>query len=135
VPMVDGGLRVTPSLRLPDHPAVYAVGDAVWMDDGTGTRIPATASLAQQHGRFLARALAADFASAPLPAFQYVPRGQIIKLGDGNAIAQIGGGPYAPRFAGPAAFALRGGFDLLEVPGLAQKRGTLRDLLHRLTDR
>lgn len=131
VPLTEGVLRVAPTLQLPGHPDVYVAGDCVRAEDARGTRLPATASLAQQHGRFLARALAADLAGAPIPAFPYVPRGQIIKLGDGNAIAQLGGGPHAPRFTGRAAHALRSGFDLLEVPGLAQKRGALRDFLRR----
>jgi len=127
--LTDGALRVTESLQLPDFRAVYVAGDCVWMDDGAGKRLAATASLAQQHGRFLARALAADLAGTPLPAFRYAPRGQIIKLGDGDAIAQVGGGPHAPHFTGRAAHALRGGLDLFEVPGVAQKRGALRDFL------
>ncbi len=132
VPLTDGALRVTASLQLPGHAGVYVAGDSVWMNDGTGVRLPATASLAQQHGRFLARALAADLAGTLLPEFSHTPRGSIIRLGDGNAIAQLGSGPHSPRFSGPVAFALRGGFDLLEVPGVAQKRGTLRDLLRRM---
>ncbi len=129
LPLTDGALRVTQSLQLPGFPAVYAAGDCVWMDNGEGERHPATASLAQQQGRFLAHALAADFAEAPLPVFHDAPRGQIIKLGDGDAVAQLGGGPHAPHFTGRAAHALRGGLDLLEVPGFAQKRGALRDFL------
>ena len=132
VPLVDGALRVTTHLQLPGFPAVYAAGDCVWMDDGQGRRHPATASVAQQQGRFVARALAADLAGEPLPAFHYAPRGQIIKLGDGDAIAQVGGGPHAPHFTGRAAHALRSGLDLVEVPGIAQKRGALRDFLQRL---
>jgi NADH dehydrogenase len=132
LPLVDGALRVTTHLHLPGSPAVYAAGDCVWVDDGQGTRRPATASLAQQQGRFLARALAADLAGEPLPIFHHTPRGQIIKLGDGDAIAQVGGGPHAPHFTGRAAHALRGGLDLVEVPGIARKRGALRDFLQRL---
>jgi len=132
VPLTDGALRVAPTLQLPGYPDVYVAGDCVWMDDGHGKRLPATASLAQQHGRFLARALAADLAGAPIPAFGYAPRGNVVKLGDGNAIAQLGSGPHAPFFTGRPAFALRRAFDLAEVPGIAQKRGTLRDLLHQL---
>lgn len=131
LPLAEGALRVNDRLQLPGFPAVYVAGDCVWMDDGAGKRLAATASLAQQHGRFLARALAADLAGAPLPAFRYAPRGQIINLGDGDAIAQIGGGPHAPHFTGRAAHALRGGLDLVEVPGVAQKRGALRDFLRR----
>lgn len=131
LPLTDGALRVTQSLQLPEFPAVYAAGDCVWMDNGAGGRRPATASLAQQQGRFLARALAADFAGEPLPAFHDAPRGQIIKLGDGDAIAQLGGGPHASYVTGRAAHALRGGLDLLEVPGIARKRDALRDLLRR----
>ncbi|MHB8646354.1 MAG: NAD(P)/FAD-dependent oxidoreductase [Thermomicrobiales bacterium] len=129
LPLVDGAPRVSTHLRLPQYPEVFAAGDCVWMEDERGERLPATASLAQQHGRFLAHALAADLAGAPLPTFRYAPRGQIIKLGDGDAIAQIGGGPHAPHITGRIAHALRGGLDLAEVPGIAQKRAALRDLL------
>lgn len=132
LPLTDGALRVTERLQLPDFPEVYAAGDCVWLDNGTGHRRPATASLAQQHGRFLADALTADLAGRPIPTFHYAPRGQIIKLGDGDAIAQISENPRVPPFTGRTAFALRGGFDLLEVPGFAQKRGALRDFLQRL---
>lgn len=131
VPLTEGTLRVAPTLQLPGYPDVYVAGDCVWMDDGQGKRRPATASLAQQHGRFLARALAADLAGASLPFFHDAPRGQIIKLGDGDAIAQLGSGPHAPHFTGRFAHALRGGLDLVEVPGIAQKRGALRDFLRR----
>lgn len=132
VPLIEGTLPVAPTLQLPGFPDVYVAGDCVWMDDGHGKRLPATASLAQQHGRFLARALAADLAGAPIPDFRYAPRGNVVKLGDGNAIARLGTGPRAPFFTGRPAFALRRAFDLAEVPGIAQKRGTLRDLLHAL---
>lgn len=132
VPLTEGTLPVRPTLQLPGYPEVYVAGDCVWMDDGRGKRRPATASLAQQHGRFLARALAADLAGAPLPVFHQAPRGNVVKLGDGNAIAQLGGGPHAPFFTGGPAFALRRAFDLAELPGFAQKRGTLRDLIHAL---
>lgn len=131
MPLRDGALRVNEHLQLPGYPAVYAAGDCVWMENGAGGRRPATASLAQQHGRFLARALAADLAGLPIPAFRYAERGQIIKLGDGDAIARLGDGPHAAEFTGRAAHALRSGFDLLEVPGVAQKRGALRDFLRR----
>ena len=131
VPLVDNGVAVNGALQLPGHPAVYIAGDCVRQDDGHGNRVPATASLAQQHGRFLARALAADLAGAPLPAFVYTPRGAIIKLGAGNAIAQLGAGPDAPRFTGRAAAALRRTFDLVQVPGIHQRAGALRDFALR----
>ncbi len=132
LPLREQALPVTDALQLPEYPAVYAAGDAVWTDDGTGRRAPATASVAQQHGRFLARALTADLAGTPLPTFRYTPRGNIIKLGEGDAVAQLGG-TRTPHFTGRAAFALRSAFDLVEVPGLAQKRGTFTDLLDRMS--
>ncbi len=131
VPLRDNGVVVNGSLQLPDHPEVYVAGDCVRQDDGHGNRAPATASLAQQHGRFLARALAADLMGAPLPTFTYQPRGTIIKLDSGNAVAQIGG-PDAPRFTGRAASALRSAFDLVEIPGIGQRLGVLRDAARRL---
>jgi NADH dehydrogenase len=131
VPLRDNGVVVSGALQLPGHPEVYVAGDCVRQDDGDGRRVPATASLAQQHGRFLAQALAADFAGASPPSFTYVPRGNIIKLGDRNAIAEIGSGPDATRFTGRAAHALRGAFDLIEIPGMTQRLGVLGDTLRR----
>ncbi|MGI8856063.1 MAG: NAD(P)/FAD-dependent oxidoreductase, partial [Thermomicrobiales bacterium] len=43
LPLVGDALRVSESLQLPGHPAVYAAGDCVWMESDTGTRHPATA--------------------------------------------------------------------------------------------
>jgi NADH dehydrogenase len=132
VPLRDHGMVVNASLQLPGHPEVYIAGDCVRQDNGEGHRAPATASLAQQHGRFLARALAADLAGAPLPTFTYRPRGTIIKLDAGNAIAQIGSGADAPRFTGWAASVLRSSLDLVEIPGIAQRLGVLRDTARQL---
>ncbi len=131
VPLIENGVAVNGALQLPHDPEVFVAGDCVRQDDGYGNRIPATASLAQQHGRFLARAVAADLAGGPLPTFAYVPRGAIIKLGARNAVAQIGAGPDAPRFTGRAASDLRSAFDLAQVPGIRQRLGALRDLTQR----
>jgi NADH dehydrogenase len=132
VPLREHGVVVNPSLQLPGHPEVYVAGDCVRQDDGHGKRAPATASLAQQHGRFLARALAADLQGASMPTFTYTPRGAIIKLDSGNAVAQIGVEPGARRFSGRAASVLRSAFDLAEIPGIAQRLGVLRDTARRL---
>lgn len=129
VPPVDRAVPVTDSLRLPDHPEVYVAGDCARTDDGRGNRVPATASLAQQHGRFLARALAADLAGEPLPRFRHVDRGNLVRFGNDDGYAELGAGAAAIRFRGPTAAAFRTVFDVLEVPGLAQKRGTLSDVL------
>ena len=129
VPLVDGGIPVDEHLRLPGDAAVYVVGDCARTDDGQGGRVPASAALAQQHGRFLARALAAELRDELLPAFRYVNRGNIVSFGGDDGYAEIGSGANALRFRGPAAAAARAALDLTEVPGLDQKRGALRDLL------
>lgn len=129
VPLVQGGVPVNDHLQLSDSPEVYVAGDNAYTDDGQGGRVPASASVAQQHGRFLARALAADVRSEPLPTFHHVERGNIVTFGGNDGYAEIGGGPAALRFRGPAAAAARAALDLTELPGLDQKRGTLRDLV------
>ncbi len=129
VPLVDGGIAVDDHLRLPGDAAVYVAGDCARTDDGEGGRVPASASLAQQHGKFLARALAAELRDEPLPVFRRVDRGNIVTFGGDDGYAEIGSGPAALRFRGPAAAAARAALDLSEVPGLDQKRGTLRDLI------
>lgn len=127
VPLIDRAVPVTDTLQLPGYPDVYIAGDCARTDDGHGNRVPATASLAQQHGRFLTRALAADLAGERLPRFQHVDRGNLVRFGNDDGYAELGAGRTAIRFRGPAASAFRTVFDVLEVPGLAQKRGALGD--------
>lgn len=129
IPLVDHAIPVTAALQLPTHPEVYLAGDCARSDDGNGNRVPATASLAQQHGRFLARALTADLAGTPLPQFRYVSRGNAVRFGQGDGFAELGSGRTAIHVRGPAASAFRTAFDILEVPGFSQKRGTLGSFL------
>lgn len=129
IPLVDRAIPVTDALQLPTHPEVYLAGDCARSDDGNGNRVPATASLAQQHGRFLARALTADLMGAPLPQFRYVSRGNAVRFGQGDGLAELGSGRTAIHVRGPAASAFRTAIDILEVPGFSQKRGTLGSFL------
>lgn len=128
-PLVDHAIPVTAALQLPTHPEVYLAGDCARSDDGNGNRVPATASLAQQHGRFLARALTADLRGMPLPQFRYVSRGNAVRFGQGDGFAELGNGRTAIHVRGPAASAFRTAFDIVEVPGFSQKRGTLGSFL------
>lgn len=127
VSLVDHGVPVTATLQLPGHREIYIAGDAARSLDTHGKCLPATGSLAQQHGRFIAHALAADLTGQALPRFRYVERGHAVRFGEHSGYAELGAGRAAIHFRGPAASTFRTVFDLVELPGFAQKRGTAND--------
>lgn len=90
-----GRLLVDEYLRVGDRPGVYAVGDCARMDYD-GPPVPALAQAAEQQGERVGRNLAAALRGEEPKTFRYRPLGELVDLGDGNALADILG----VRFAG-----------------------------------
>jgi NADH:ubiquinone reductase (H+-translocating) len=82
--VVDGFLRVK------DRPGVYAVGDCV-MVDHDGPPVPALAQAAEQEGKRAALNLAAEIEGREPEPFRYRSLGQLVDLGEGNALVDIMG--------------------------------------------
>jgi NADH:ubiquinone reductase (H+-translocating) len=87
-----GRIRVEPTLRVPGHPGVYAVGDVAEIVDPTsGATVPATAQAARQEARTAAANLVAERRGGPLQPFQWRERGVLVALGIGQAAGQLSG--------------------------------------------
>ena len=103
------GLKTTPthrvvvdeSLRSLGDERIFALGDcAHCLDPATGKPLPATAQVAQQQAKLLARSLAGVLDGRPPLAFRYRDRGMLVSLGKGFAVGSVVSvvGPNARRF-------------------------------------
>ncbi len=110
----NGALTVDGNLRLPGRPEVYVVGDAAWINDAvSGDPVPPTAQAAEQEGRYVAHAIAAQVAGQPLPPpFHYSSRGHFTLLGGHTAVDEVG----PAVLTGLPAWLLWHGYYLAHIP-------------------
>lgn len=114
----DGRLPAEPTLQVRGHDNVWAIGDcAAVIDKATGQRYPATAQIATQQAKLLARNLLHTIRGQPLEPFEYRSRGQLASIGHRKAVAEV----YGLRLSGFPAWLLWRAFYLLGIPTLARK--------------
>jgi NADH:ubiquinone reductase (H+-translocating) len=91
VPHGKGGrIAVDPTLEVPGHPGVFAVGDvAEFKDPRTGMLAPATAQAAVAEARTVAANVVARWNGASPTPFSYRERGVIVALGLGRGAASL----------------------------------------------
>ena len=95
-------IPVDPELRLPDHPEVFAVGDAAWITDSeTGEVLPQLGSVALQAGEHAGENIAKIVDGKEPKSFEYTDKGTMAAIGRGSAVAQLHGGR---TLKGKAAF-------------------------------
>lgn len=83
-----GHILVEPTLQLKAFPEVFALGDIATNLDKNGKPLPATAQVAVQQGRAVARNLIALMRGRELTPFHYRHKGFTLSLGQWNAIVQ-----------------------------------------------
>jgi NADH dehydrogenase len=81
-----GRITVTPTLQVPEHPDIFAVGDTAEIRDPDGKPIPATAQSAFQQADFTAWNLWSSLSDRPLLPFRYTNLGEMMALGTDNAV-------------------------------------------------
>ena len=79
-------LIVDDFLRLPNRPGVYALGDCAAVGEPP---LPATAQVAQQQGKYLAKALENQRRGKPVEPFQFKATGMLAYIGGGEALADL----------------------------------------------
>jgi NADH:quinone reductase (non-electrogenic) len=90
---VRGRLVVDRYLRVPSREDVYALGDCAAFGDPP---LPATAQVAQQQGKYLARSLLSERERVP---FDYRALGMLAYIGGGRALADLPQGQWSGRGA------------------------------------
>jgi NADH:ubiquinone reductase (H+-translocating) len=84
-------LKVTPTLEVPAHPGVFAVGDVIeYANPGTGVLVPGTAQAALAGSRIAGFNVAARHLGKRLKRFSYHEKGVIISLGIGKGVGRAG---------------------------------------------
>jgi len=87
----SGRLLVTPELSLPGQDGIFVIGDLAHASGPDGSALPGLAQVADQQGRHLGRALAANLATgAPLPPFLFHDRGNTAIIGRNAAVFDFG---------------------------------------------
>ena len=86
----DGRVPVLPTLQVPGHPDVFAVGDLAFIQETPGKGLPQVAQVAIQSGVAAARNILNLITAKPLVPFRYHDRGSMITIGRNAAGAVIG---------------------------------------------
>lgn len=82
-------IRVEPDLQVPGQPAVYAVGDAAYLEQEGGAPHPMMIPVAKQQGIQAAKNILRAVRGKPLEAFSYRDRGVMATIGRRRAVAWI----------------------------------------------
>ncbi|HLF89974.1 MAG TPA: NAD(P)/FAD-dependent oxidoreductase [Anaerolineales bacterium] len=112
----QGRVAVTPTLNLPDHPAVFVIGDAAYFEHD-GQPLPMMAPVAIQQGRTAARNILHHLRGESLEEFIYKDPGSLATIGRNAAVARLRGF----KFTGFLAWFLWLGVHLLWLVGFRNK--------------
>jgi NADH dehydrogenase len=101
----NGLLQVTPTLQIPGHENVFALGDNAYYEDADGP-LAGTAQLANQQSGLAAQNIRAYLNGEKLQTKHFEEIGEAISLGTERAAVLTGGKAFAGALARQARFAL-----------------------------
>ncbi len=84
-------VRVEPTLQLPQHPDVFIIGDAAYVEDKYGQPLPMLATVAQQEAVAAARNIQKILKGEKMEPFRYKDPGLLATIGRNAAVARIWG--------------------------------------------
>ncbi|MGZ9165190.1 MAG: NAD(P)/FAD-dependent oxidoreductase [Anaerolineales bacterium] len=87
----SGRVRVEPTLQLPQHPEVFILGDAAYVEDRHGQPLPMLATVAQQQAKGTAKNIRRILKRQSAEAFHYKDPGLLATIGRNAAVARIWG--------------------------------------------
>ena len=126
-----GAIIVDSMLAVPNHPAVWALGDcAAVMDSRTAKPCPPTAQFALREARTLARNIYASVHGKPLTPFHFNSLGALCVIGHQTACAELTlplVRSKSVRFSGLMAWMMWRAVYLAKLPGLERKARVLVD--------
>lgn len=86
-----GRVRVEPTLQLSQHPEVFVLGDAAYLEDGHGQPLPMLSTVAIQQGKITAQNIQRILRGQDAAPFHYKDPGLLATIGRNAAVARIWG--------------------------------------------
>jgi NADH:ubiquinone reductase (H+-translocating) len=93
-----GRIEIDPSLKIPGHPEISAVGDSTLLSGPDGKPFPGLATVAIQQARHVGKAIREGAPGATTP-FHYFDKGALAVVGRGKAVCEIRGRELSGRLA------------------------------------
>ncbi|NJC97548.1 MAG: FAD-dependent oxidoreductase [Anaerolineales bacterium] len=87
----SGRVRVAESLQMPDHPEVYVIGDAAYLENGNGQPLPMLSTVAIQQGNAVAENIRRAVNGQTQKPFHYKDPGLLATIGRNAAVARLWG--------------------------------------------
>jgi demethylphylloquinone reductase len=109
-----GKITVAQTLQVTENPDIFALGDAAVIIDAEGEFIPTTAQVAFQQSDFVAWNVWSSLTDRPLLPFRYTNLGEMMVLGDDNAVLS----GLGIKLDGPLAYLTRRLVYLYRLPTL-----------------
>ncbi|WP_373541859.1 NAD(P)/FAD-dependent oxidoreductase [Chamaesiphon sp.] len=110
----QGKIAVSDKLQVLDRPEIFALGDAAAVLETDGKFIPSTAQVAFQQSDFVAWNVWSSLTDRPLLPFRYTDLGEMMVLGDNNAVLS----GLGIQLDGPLAYLTRRLVYLYRLPTL-----------------
>ena len=111
-----GRVMVNAHMRLPGHPEVYGVGDAVTVEGRPQASIPIIPA-ALAHARLAAENIVAELEGRPPETIEFAPQGMLVSLGEKHAVVEVLG----LRFSGYPAWLFWNALHLYKLVGLRKQ--------------
>jgi NADH dehydrogenase len=111
-----GRVIVNAHMRLPGHPEVYGVGDAITVEGRPHASIPIIPA-ALAHARLVAHNIVAEMAGLPPETIEFAPQGMLVSLGEKYAVVELMG----LRFSGYPAWLFWNALHLYKLVGFRKQ--------------
>ena len=122
VPQATAGrVRVGPTLQLPQHPEVFVIGDAAYVEDVNRQPLPMLATVAQQQAKAAAWNLRRLLKGEELEPFRYKDPGLLATIGRNAAVARI----WGLSFSGFIAWVIWVGLHIFRLIGFRNRVAVL----------
>jgi NADH:ubiquinone reductase (H+-translocating) len=112
-----GRVRVESTLQLLQHPEVFVIGDAAYVEDEKGQPLPMLATVAQQQAKTAARNLQKILRREKLEPFRYKDPGLLATIGRNAAVARI----WGLSFSGFIAWVIWVGLHIFRLIGFRNR--------------
>ena len=113
----SGRVRAEATLQLPDHPEVYVLGDAAYLENGNGQPLPMLSTVAIQQGNVSADNIVRAIKDVEQKPFHYKDPGLLATIGRNAAVARL----WGISFSGFIAWLIWVGLHIYRIVGFRNR--------------